>query len=115
MCAVRPTAFNEDGSIEFYHDEFQHGGTIKAEDIIHPKNGDGTDNENFILLTCNVIGCKGGVSLHPITGGCDGEKIPEMFHRKLGEAKYAAAITPIFGEELAAEKASILTEKIAQK
>ena len=79
--AIRPTKFNLDGSVEVYHDERGHSGIVQLSDIQYAKKADGTDNTNFIVLECPIVGCN-SASLHPISGGCNLEKIGELFQLK---------------------------------
>jgi hypothetical protein len=79
--AIRPVAFKPDGSIEIWHDEFNHGGTIPEADIKFAKKLDGTDDERFIILDCPIPGCD-SVSVHPAGGGCDPERVQKMFAKK---------------------------------
>jgi len=75
--AIRPISFNSDGSVEVYHDEGNHGGTVQVADIHYAKAPDGTEDERFLLLACPVAGCS-SVSLHPIGGGCDPENVQRL-------------------------------------
>jgi hypothetical protein len=70
--------FNTDGSIEVWHDERSHGGTIPEAGIKFAKKPDGTDDLRFIILECPVSGC-GGLSVHPASGGVDPERVQKMF------------------------------------
>jgi hypothetical protein len=79
--AIRPVAFNPDGSIEVWHDERGHGGTVTEADIKFAKKPDGTDDERFIILECPVPGCN-SASIHPVGGGVDPEQVQKMFARK---------------------------------
>ena len=79
--AIRPIVFNSDGSIEVWHDERGHGGTIQEADIQFAKKPDATDDERLIILNCPVSGC-GSQSIHPAGGGCDPERVQKMFARK---------------------------------
>jgi hypothetical protein len=76
--AIRPITYNPDGSIEVWHDEFSHGGTIPEADIKFAKKHDGTDDERFIILNCPYPGCNSS-SLHPASGGCDPEQVQKLF------------------------------------
>lgn len=48
------------------HDELGHTGTIDPATIVHPKNMDGAENHDFLIVTCPV--CQ-AVSTHPVGGG----------------------------------------------
>jgi hypothetical protein len=79
--AIRPIKFNDDGSIEIWHDEFGHGGTISEKDINHAKDEKGNEDERFLVLECPVLGCN-SYSVHPVSGGVDPKNIQELFVRK---------------------------------
>lgn len=76
--AVRPIKFNSNGSIDIYHDEYNHGGIIQPTDLRYAKNQDGTENKDVILMRCPVPGCD-SFSLHPSSGGCDPENVKRLF------------------------------------
>jgi hypothetical protein len=78
--SVRPVTFNEDGSIEVFHDDLGHGGTIPASEVTWTQNPDG-ETHFFITLTC-PFGC-GAISLHPAAGGAAPIEVQQMFVNKV--------------------------------
>jgi hypothetical protein len=64
---------------EVVHDEMGHTGTIDPATIVHPKNMDGAENHDFLIVTCPV--CQ-AVSTHPVGGGAQKESVQQMFVRK---------------------------------
>lgn len=76
--AVRPLSANQDGTVEVWHDEAGHGGTVTPDNINFGRNIDGTVTIDVIELPCPVPGC-GAVSWHPVTGGCDPPNVQLLF------------------------------------
>jgi len=87
--AVRPIRFNTDGSIDIWHDEANHGGTIQLADAQFAQRIDGSEDLRFLHIDCPVAGC-GSHSVHPAGGGCDPEMVQRLFARKLMHAPAAA-------------------------
>jgi hypothetical protein len=91
--------FLTDGSIDVQHDELGHGGTIPAAEIVWSLNMDGTENHNFIVLTCPA-GC-GSVSTWPVAGGADPVNGQQMFVNKVQQEGCAC------GQVLAADASAL--------
>ncbi|MBO0883573.1 MAG: hypothetical protein J2P17_25215 [Mycobacterium sp.] len=53
-----------------------HTGTIDPATISHPLNPEGSENHNFLLVTCPVCGA---VSTHPVGGGAQPQSVQQMF------------------------------------
>lgn len=79
--SVRPVTFNEDGSIEVHHDEFNHSGTIPPDQIIWRNAMDGNPNHYIIVLDCPA-GCD-SQSFWPVGGGADAINGQRMFVEKI--------------------------------
>lgn len=80
--AIRPIEFNADGSVQVWHDEANHGGVLKSEEIVFAKALDGGEDLRFLVMPCPVPGC-GSESFHPVGGGCDPERVQMLFVKKL--------------------------------
>jgi hypothetical protein len=78
--SVRPVAFQPDGSVDVVYDELGHSGSIPASAIVWATHADGTDNHDFIVLTC-PDGC-GAASTHPVAGGAAPADVQQMFVHK---------------------------------
>jgi hypothetical protein len=79
--SIRPVTFNANGSIEVYHDEFSHSGTIPASEITWSADREGELNHFFISLNCPA-GC-GSTSTWPVGGGADAFNGQTMFVKKV--------------------------------
>lgn len=79
--AVKPVAFNQDGSIEVVHDGAGHFGTVQLGDFAYLQR-DGVEDVRFLELACPEPGCN-TVSLHPVSGGCAPEQIQRLFVLKV--------------------------------
>lgn len=82
--AIRPTKFNADGSVDVWHDELGHGGTLQASDLAWARGADGTPNTDYAVVPCPFAGCTSH-SVHPISGGCDPRRVQFLFalaHRR---------------------------------
>lgn len=58
------------------HDDFDHTSVINPDDIVHPTNIDGTENYNYLTLTCPECGSS---STHPVGGGAQPIPVQSMF------------------------------------
>lgn len=79
--SVRPLAFHPNGQIDYWHDEESHGGTVQIADLQHPSGLNGVD-DRFLILPCQC----GTVSIHPISGGADPDRIQALFALKRATA-----------------------------
>jgi hypothetical protein len=70
--SIRPIRFNDGGTIDVWHDERAHGGTVKLADITLLGDND------FLLLKCPVANCN-SESLHPVGGGAAPEEVQTLF------------------------------------
>lgn len=77
---IRPLRFNPDGTIDVWHDERQHGGTVDIDSSVSFIGA-----QDYIALPCPVVGC-GSVSTHPISGGGAPKVVQELFIRKIRRA-----------------------------
>mgnify|MGYP001297456454 CR=1 FL=1 len=78
--SVRITGFNKDGTIDVFHDDpgYGHGGVLELADLEYGKGPDGiTDDERYIRVPCPFPDCN-SVSIHPITGGADPDRIQKL-------------------------------------
>lgn len=79
--SIRPTAFHDDGTIDVIHDDpgYGHTGTLNIADLKYGSNSAGQEDtdDRFILLPCPAAGCN-SVSIHPITGGADPDRIQKL-------------------------------------
>jgi len=82
--SVRPIAFYADGSVDLWHDERQHGGTIQIDTgtRLLPNPLTGETLIDGLEVSCPVPGC-GSVSTWPISGGANAAMGQEIFIRKL--------------------------------
>lgn len=88
--AVRPVIIRSSGTVEVYHDEANHGGTVRLGDLRPGRLIDGTPDYRFTQLACPVPGCA-TVSMHPASGGCDPEQVQVLFaHLILANPKLPA-------------------------
>ena len=78
--SVRPVGFTTDGSVEVFHDEFAHGGTIPAVQIQWGITMDGQIEHTLIRLDCPA-GC-GSTSWHPVGGGAAPLEVQQLFVNK---------------------------------
>lgn len=76
--AVRPLRVNPDGTIAVWHDEAEHGGTVRLTDLRLVRQPNGQPNFRFTQLACPVAGC-GAISVHPASGGCDPDAVQRLF------------------------------------
>ena len=61
------------------HDEAGHTGSIDPASIVHPVKGDGSEDHNFLEVTCPVCGA---TSSHPVGGGAQPQSVQQMFVTK---------------------------------
>lgn len=76
--AVRPIAIHPDGTVDIWHDEASHGGTVRLTDLRPGLQGNGQKDFRFTQLACPVPDC-GAVSVHPASGGCDPDEVQRLF------------------------------------
>jgi hypothetical protein len=93
--------FNADGSIDAVYDELGHSGTIPAAEVKWTTAIDGSEDHNFIVLTC-PDGC-GAVSTHPVGGGADAPNVQQMFVNKVEREGCACGQVPAREPESAAD------------
>jgi len=74
--ALRVTGYNASG-FDVWDDSGGHGGTVAWAALAWATNPDGTPNRDYFVLACPSAGC-GGVSTHPVSGGCDPDAIQEL-------------------------------------
>lgn len=82
--SVRPTIFHDNGRIDVWHDERGHGGTVRLADIHHPARLTGADDTRYLMVACPVTGCD-SVSVHPVGGGADPERVQALHALKRAE------------------------------
>lgn len=76
---VHPRAIHPEGTVEVWHDEANHGGTVGLTDLRPRRDApDRPADYRFTLLTCPVAGC-GAISVHPASGGCDPDEVQRLF------------------------------------
>lgn len=77
--AIRPLRVNANGSVEVFHDEAGHGGTVQLADLAHLVGPDGIADPAFLALPCP--GCS-GVTIHPASGGAAPHEVQRLFAAK---------------------------------
>ncbi len=91
--SIRPVTFNADGSVEVWHDERSHGGTVAAASIrFLVAESTGAEDIRFLTLPCPAVGC-GSVSTHPAGGGADPDRVQRLFARMYQRNVTSPALT----------------------
>src|SRR4051794_1815053 len=83
--AVKPVGFHLDGTVDLWHDERQHGGSVALADIPLGLDVTGAPDLGTAVLTCPVPGCVWS-SWHPPGGGADPEGVQPLHALKLMQA-----------------------------
>lgn len=72
------TAFHPDGSLDVWHAEAGHGGTVPLDQIAHPPAIGPITSDDLLQVMCPVPGCGAGV-IHPVSGGADPDAVQALF------------------------------------
>ncbi len=77
--AVRPLRINPNGTVEVYHDELNHGGTVALSDLAHATDREGNVDPAFLVLPCPACAT---VTIHPASGGAAPHEVQRLFAHK---------------------------------
>lgn len=83
--AIVPTGYSASG-LDVWHNEKNHGGALPWSDVDFGRQRDGTAHQSYLVVPCPACGKDAtgewvSYSLHPVSGGCDGPTIRELFAR----------------------------------
>jgi len=76
---IRPMRVNANGTVDVYHEELGHSGTVALADLQHPLGRDGSADPAFLILPCP--GCT-SVTFHPASGGAAPQEVQRLFAAK---------------------------------
>lgn len=88
--AIRPVMIHDDGTVTVWHDERGHGGTLALADLAFGRTPAGRTLTECIVTPCPACGktpvARDGTggewvsySVHPVSGGCDAERVQRLF------------------------------------
>ncbi len=104
--AIIPLQINPDGSVLCLHQEAGHEATVPASKVQFPAGPNGQPDVRFLTIECSC----GAVTLHPVGGGADPERVQHLFARKYLADTTHPVLTPLKTWEAAKGKAKELAE-----